>query len=208
MPARSRTGFVMDRWNETHEVGGSDDTGNVEYFRALKRTNEGGPATTPAQVYPGDQRRYPRYKCEGSVEFRTEQSSVRTWATVTDLSRSGCYVEMQATSPVDARVDMMIEVTGLRVHAKGVIRVSYPFLGMGIAFTEIAEVDQEQLDEVLVRLASGITSGAYAQHASEPDMSRVRDARAVLNDVAAFFRQYHTLTRERFAELVVKHGGQ
>lgn len=198
----------MDRWDDTRDVGGSDETGNVEYFRALKRVNEGRPAATPVQVYPGDQRRYPRHKCEGSVEFRTEGSTIRTWATVTDLSRSGCYVEMQATSPVDTRVDMVIEVTGLRVHAKGVIRVSYPFLGMGIAFTDIPEVDRGQLDEILVRLASGIVPCTHVKNASELDMTRVSDARGALNAVADFFRQHHTLTREQFSELVVKHDGQ
>ena len=37
-----------------------------------------------------EKRGEPRYKCEGSAEFRTDGFEVRTWARVTDLSRSGC----------------------------------------------------------------------------------------------------------------------
>lgn len=198
----------MDRWDEMREVGDSGNTGNVEYFRALRRSNEGRPAPDPAQAYPSEQRRFPRYKCQGSAEFRSEGSSVRTWATVTDLSRTGCYVEMQATFPVDTAVDMMIEVTGLRVRVKGIVRVCYPFLGMGIDFTEVAEVDVGQLDEILVRLSSGTVPGAYSNDLVEPgcDVSRISDTRGVLNAVAKFFREHHSLTREQFSEMLLKHG--
>jgi hypothetical protein len=200
----------MDRWSDMREVGGSQDTGNVEYFRALKRTSEGAAAAT-AQPYPADKRRNPRYKCEGSAEFRSEGSTVRTWATVTDLSRSGCYVEMQATSPVNTALNMTIEVAGIRVRVKGIVRVSYPFLGMGIAFTEISEEDKAQFEELLIRLASGITGPAY-QGAAKPvssaasDMANVADPCGVLKAVASFFHEHQTLTREQFAELVEKYG--
>jgi hypothetical protein len=201
----------MDGWNDTREVGGSHDTGNVEYFRALKRTNEGIAAPAP-QAYPGDKRRNPRYKCEGSAEFRSEGSTVRTWATITDLSRSGCYVEMQATSPVDTVLSMTIEVASIRVGVKGVVRVSYPFLGMGIAFTEIFETDKAQFEELLIRLASGITGPAYQSEAKpeqgSSEMSNVSDPRNALKAVASFFQEHHTLTRDQFVELVEKYGGR
>ena len=200
----------MDRWNETREVGANTETGNVEYFRALKRSNE--TSATGPEPHPGDKRRNPRYKCEGSAEFRSEGSSVRTWATITDLSRSGCYVEMQATSPVDTPLSITIEVAGVRVRVKAVVRVSYPFLGMGIAFTEIHEEDKAKFEELLIRLAGGMAGPAYQQvaqpaAATRPDPSNVADPRAVLKAIARFFYEYHTLTRDQFMELLEKHGG-
>src|SRR5258708_4874651 len=59
----------------------------------------------PSEI--AEKRGEPRYKCEGSAEFRTDGFEVRTWARVTDLSRSGCYVEMQATSPLNTAVTLM-----------------------------------------------------------------------------------------------------
>ena len=145
----------MDSRTEMPEYGADPaPSSNSEYLRALKRNEthappDPAPATAlvpanshesqPNSVPAGEKRRNPRYKCEGSAEFRTQGIDVRTWATVTDISRSGCYVEMQATSPRDTRVDMVIEVKGIRVQVKGTVRTSYPLLGMGITFTDITE---------------------------------------------------------------------
>ena len=56
---------------------------------------------------------------------------MRTWGTFTDLSIRGCYIEMTATFPVGARVDLSLELNGIRAETQGEVRVSYPFLGMG-----------------------------------------------------------------------------
>jgi hypothetical protein len=57
-----------------------------------------------------ERRRSPRYKCEGSAEFRVGGTDVRTWGTLTDLSIHGCYIEMTATFPVGAMVDLVLEI--------------------------------------------------------------------------------------------------
>ncbi len=57
-----------------------------------------------------ERRRDVRYKC---AEFHTAGIDVRTRAAVSDISRSGCYVELQATSQVNTSVDMLITVKEL-----------------------------------------------------------------------------------------------
>jgi hypothetical protein len=202
----------MDRWNEMREVGSTNDTGNVEYFRALKRTNEGAAPSSPTSAFPSEQRRSPRYQCEGSAEFRSEGTTVRTWARVTDLSRSGCYVEMQATSPVNTRVDMVVDVSGIRVQVKGTVRVSYPFLGMGIAFTEISPEEQGRLEELLSRLATGVIApagqAAGPKESANSDGAWIADPRGAIRAVSNFFDDHNTLTREQFFELLEKYGGR
>jgi hypothetical protein len=197
---------------------GDAETSNVDYLRALKRAHEKPAAAAPTaappprqNAYPHpDRRRNPRYKCEGSAEFRMEGSDVRTWATITDLSRSGCYVEAQATSPVDTPVNMVIEVVGIRAQVKGLVRVSYPFLGMGIAFTDISGPDQALLDEILLRLASTVSVPVNPPDAKPAtpaalDLSTV-NAAATLVAVAGFFQAHATLTREQFTELIQRDG--
>ena len=61
----------------------------------------------------------------------------RSWGTLTDLSISGCYIELKATFPVGAILDLDLELNGVRAQVKGEVRVSYPFLGMGVAFREM-----------------------------------------------------------------------
>ncbi len=197
----------MDHWNEVREVGNVPDTGNVDYFRALKRTLEKDSASAVAQQ-PGDKRRSPRFKCAGSVEFRCPGSTVRTWATVTDLSRHGCYAEMQATSPVDTPLDMIVDVMDIRVEVKGIVRVSYPFLGMGIAFTEISDTDKKQLDEILSRLAGGTPLTAPPVAPARFDVASIKDPQATLKALEVYFQEHPMLSREHFHELVKKHGSR
>jgi hypothetical protein len=200
---------------------GADTTpaSNSEYLRALKRNNESripidpAPSATAApQATPeeesgsspaADKRRSPRYKCEGSVEFRTEGVDVRTWARVTDISRTGCYVEMQATSPLNSAVSLVMDVSGIRVHVKGTVRTCYPLLGMGIAFTEISDEDRLQLEEILHRLASGFSPPVpELRLLTAPDLLMITNAGAALTAVATFFQNNRTLSREQFTELV------
>ena len=118
----------------------------MDHLREMHRVRAEGANTGIATIPPEDKsrsaaserRRNVRYKCAGSAEFYTEGIDVRTRAAVSDISRSGCYVEMQATSPVHTLVDLFITVNGIGVRVKGVVRTSYPLLGMGIAFTEIS----------------------------------------------------------------------
>src|SRR5215470_13537823 len=98
----------------------SFETSGADYLRRLKQDEnqqsrayiEPAPAPAPAdteQAQP-ERRRNPRYKCEGSAAFRVRGSTVRTWGTFTDLSVSGCYVELKATFPVGAAIDPQPEI--------------------------------------------------------------------------------------------------
>ena len=62
------------------------------------------------------------------------------WGTLTDISLHGCYVEMNATFPVDTKVDLVLKSFGIRIHTPGRVRATYPSLGMGICFAEIEPV--------------------------------------------------------------------
>ena len=124
----------------------------ADYLRRLKADTERpvvspfqAPAPTsveanrPAASQNAPERRLgPRYKCEGGAEFRVGGTDVRTWGTLTDLSIHGCYIEMTATFPVGAMVDLVLELSGRRVNVKGEVRASHPFLGIGIAFRELS----------------------------------------------------------------------
>ncbi len=193
-------------------------TSNPDFLRTRKedgtatavtgRSSLAAPGANP--IHPSDppqvaeKRGAPRYKCEGSAEFRTEGFEVRTWARVTDLSRSGCYIEMQATSPLNTAVSLMIEVNGLRLHVKGAVKTSYAMQGMGVAFTEIPDTDLLQLDEIIRQLAIGAADAAEPEPRPSrgPDLLMINDASAALNAVADFFQTHRMLTREDFKDLV------
>jgi len=112
-------------------------------------------ASSNSGILPAaEKRRSPRYKCEGSVEIREQGRDVRIWARCTDISLHGCYVEAATAYPVGAILLVKIDAHNLRIQVQGTVRVSYPYLGMGIAFTQMTEQDRARLKEMLRTIAT------------------------------------------------------
>ena len=166
-------------------------------------------STHLAQLFQGaEKRRSPRYKCEGSAEMREEGCDVKTWATFTDISLHGCYVEAQATYPVGTVLHMKLEAGGVRVETKGNVRVNYPYLGMGIAFIEMSEQGSQGLKELLGRisrpsviLGPGIVS-ALPSSAPLDGVPLISDSAAAVRALIEFFETRHMLTREDFLRVL------
>jgi hypothetical protein len=202
----------------------------VAYLRALKQTSspysanapaparsaDETPASNPASADSGsrvkdsEKRRSPRYKCEGSVQIREQGCDVHTWATFTDISLHGCYVEAQATYPVGAVLHLKLDANGERVETKGSVRVSYPYLGMGIAFTEMSDENRLRLRALLASLSKpfltmgpGIASSLPAGAALEA-LPPITDPVAALKSLTEFFENRQILMREDFVRVVRK----
>lgn len=117
---------------------------------ALEEPAPRGAVADSGERFQGaEKRRSPRYKCEGSAELREDGGEVRTWATFSDVSLHGCYVEAQATYPVGTILHMKLELNGFRVETMGNVRVNYPYLGMGIAFADMSTENAARLRELL-----------------------------------------------------------
>ncbi|HLV88173.1 MAG TPA: PilZ domain-containing protein [Candidatus Sulfotelmatobacter sp.] len=194
----------------------------IAYLMALKRgANAAAPA--PARENPAgtegeapasgahegpEKRRSPRYKCEGSAEMYEAGCEVHTWATFTDISLHGCYVEAQATYPVGTVLRLKLEANGRKVEATGNVRVSYPYLGMGIAFAEISEDNRDRLKELVQSLARpsviigpGIASTLPALGKLE-GLPEIDDPKAALQALVEFFEGRQLLMREDFVRIV------
>jgi hypothetical protein len=214
----ARTQYWSTMAEETHEA--------VDYLRALKQSASPAgarEATTQDQSTSGassdfgdrfqtvEKRRSRRYRCEGSAELGQEGAAdVRTWATFSDVSLHGCYVEAQATYPVATILQMKLEANGFRVESKGIVRVNYPCLGMGIAFAEMSETNLEQLRQLLgtisrttVVIGSGMASSAAPGRAldAEPPIS---DPVSALRALTEFFENRQMLMRDDFLKLLHK----
>jgi len=138
------------------------------YLLALKQSSQADAASAPGgnpepdapellgeQIHGANKRQARRYKCEGSVEMRTEGCDVRTWATFTDISLYGCYIEAQATFPAGTVLNLKLEANGIRVETRGNVRVNYPYLGMGIAFVGMTEENVARLRQILASVSRG-----------------------------------------------------
>ena len=119
-------------------------------------------------------------------------------------------MEAQATYPAGTVLHLKLEVNGMRVDTKGTVRVSYPYLGMGIAFTDISEETATTLRNLVAGLSHPCMVMGPGIAGSVPANS-LRDAVPLITDPAAavqalmeFFEKRHMLMREDFLTLLKK----
>jgi len=154
-----------------------------------------------------ERRRSPRYRCQGSAHLREAGGGVATWATFTDISLHGCYVEAMSTFRVGAELGLTMEVNGFRVETGGEVRIVYPNLGMGIIFTTMSAENNERLRELLRSLSrpSVILSPRAAPIPAAPpsDSSpQVANPSAVLQALLDYFDERHILSRDEFFRIL------
>jgi hypothetical protein len=207
----------------------------VNYLRALKQTGNplaatqaapaqeteaeehsgsGATVADPGERFQGaEKRRSRRYQCEGSVEMCEDGCDVRTWATFSDIGLHGCYVEAQATCPVGTVLHMKLEANGVRVETKGSVRVSYPYLGMGVAFGKISEENRARLRELLVTISRpivimgpGIASSLPASGPLDA-VPLIAEPGAAVQALIEFFESRQMLMREDFLRILRKSQG-
>jgi hypothetical protein len=156
----------------------------------------------------GEKRRSPRYRCQGSVRLQPTGGMASIWATCTDISLQGCYVEATTPYRVGAELAVRIEANNLRVEGIGEVRVCYPGLGMGISFTAMREEDRERLMELIHSLGGGTT--AKPRHEPELPVSGqmaaagVGDPSAALRAMQDFFASRQMMSREAFLSILRK----
>ena len=173
-------------------------------------TGSGSTQSAPAQTtYSGtEKRRSPRYKCEGSAELRELSCDVHTWASFTDISLHGCYVEAQATYPVGTVLQMKLEANGVKIEVTGNVRVTYPYLGMGIAFVNITEENAARLKDILstvlrpsVIMGPGIASSLPASGPLEA-VPLISNPTAGIQALVEFFENRQMLMRDDFLRIL------
>ena len=98
--------------------------------RALENAQKLSPLNPPTN----DKRKSPRYKCEGSARIQEVGGTVPTWATFSDISLHGCYVETATPFRQGSAFTLKLDANGFHRIATGDVRVVYSGLGMGISF--------------------------------------------------------------------------
>jgi len=163
------------------------------------------PAASPSFVSPSviERRKTPRLRCSGSLELRAEGADVRMWGTLTDVGLHGCYVEMNTTFPIGTKVDLVLKAMSIRVETPGLIRATYPFLGMGMSFSDTEPEQKLHLQQLLsaLRSRSHFLTPDLAQHDEKKDPLTSADPKALVDEIALFFQKNTALPREEFYQI-------
>jgi PilZ domain len=128
---------------------------------------EPSPPVVSSAGFPGERRWHPRYTCNGRVFIKTAGAAFTINAEAKDVSQGGVYVELSAPLPVGSHVNMALYVEDINFQATGLVRTSYPLLGMGIGFQNLSPQDAEKL-LVAVERAKRKFAGSQ-QHAAMPN---------------------------------------
>jgi hypothetical protein len=133
-----------------------------------------------------------------------------TWATFTDISLHGCYVETPSAYRIGAAIALQIDINGFRVETRGEVRVAYPNLGMGIFFTTMSDKDRERLRALLRSLSqpSVILGGGAPPRDSASraeSLATINHPLAVVKAIMAFFEGRQMLSQQEFFRILRKN---
>ncbi len=145
-------------------------------------------APTHRDVFANDttregRRRMPRYGCRGGGEVRQPGMKTAVWGSLTDISRTGCYLETLTTLPRNAKCELMLNVEGVEIRVAAEVRVSHPSMGMGLQFVEIDPTDQQKLEDLLTKLAGGSESETKLSQVSNEFSTAVASMATELRDL-------------------------
>jgi hypothetical protein len=110
------------------------------------------PPVRKASDSPAGKRQYERFLCSGSASIRTMGASYALHGEVKDISEGGLYVELTAPMAVGTEVTIGLKMEGQWIEFGGVVRTSYPLVGMGIAFHKLTDVNREKLTALVNKL--------------------------------------------------------
>jgi len=111
------------------------------------------PSSTP--IAGSDRRQHPRYTVQVQIELRQEDTDVPLRLETSDLSRSGCYVQIFMPLPVGSRIRATLWLDGYRVVMHGRVVTRHPQFGNGIMFQEFEAAAEQQLGRYLEAIANG-----------------------------------------------------
>lgn len=96
--------------------------------------------------WDGAERRYfARRPCRIEAEVRLQGETSGLSARITDISVSGCYLEMLIPLPAESNIEVLFKPGEAPVKARAKVRTSQMGLGMGVSFMDMSPEDFQEL---------------------------------------------------------------
>jgi hypothetical protein len=165
-PAKSPWGIALPADEQDHSALGG----------AMRKPM--APVKTIAQA--GDKRWHTRFECTGAASVRPSDSDETSFGQVRDISLGGVYVETPTPLSVNTLVFVKMKVEGMSLETPGVVRTTYPQVGMGISFQRMLPDNQDKVGQVIETLRRKMTypkkeRGVEVVAPSEQDLAHLKD---------------------------------
>jgi hypothetical protein len=102
-----------------------------------------------------EQRSAPRYMLIATAELTDQLNDVRMSGRISEISRTGCFIDILNTLPVGTLLQVRIVRDQGSFNCSGKIVYAQERMGMGIAFVNPPVDQQKILDEWLAELGAG-----------------------------------------------------
>lgn len=115
-----------------------------------------------------DRRSHTRFVVAGKACVAKAGGGQGTWASLTKISLSGCYVQTGDPLGVGFRVTLLIKLEHTEIEARGIVRAS-DHAGIGVGFTHMSAADRRKLAHLIAHLEQCDPAGkARVSNASGP----------------------------------------
>ncbi|MGB7751167.1 MAG: PilZ domain-containing protein [Candidatus Acidiferrales bacterium] len=125
----------------------------------------------PAASGPAEKRRHPRFPFSTGGEAFDPQANVRITGRLSDISRSGCYMDTISPFAVNAAIILTVTRDGRTFRTKAKVVYSLNGMGMGMMFTTMEPDQARVLDGWLAELGglTHLAPNAATPEAATPD---------------------------------------
>ncbi len=128
----------------------------------------------PVPKLPGEKRWHTRFECSGAASITPRGSQIPLHGVIKDVSQGGVYVETMSPLPVNSEVLLKVNIGGMTFEATGLVRTSYPMVGMGMSFRDVAQEDLQKLAAILQRIDAKAPEQPPAATVPKPQASALR----------------------------------
>ena len=107
------------------------------------------PSFSQSAYAAGDSRRAARLNCKGGARVQEVGKPAGQFATLTDISTGGCYIETVSPLPPNTILDVCLDMNDIRVESRAVVKIMHPNVGMGIEFRDLRADQRSKLQMMI-----------------------------------------------------------
>ena len=187
-----------------HSLDPNKKLADIEEFVAGDYVDNWAPdARSRAEITP-DRRQVQRFDCDRTVEYWTDGGSPVT-GRLENISLTGCFVNTRFPLPRRTRLQMTLFLYGMKIPAKGEVRVAGNGNGegMGIMFTSVERDSEIRLKKAVQCLKQSSQPADSGRH-SAPERS-VNEH--IMDLVRTWFDRNLTMSWDDFFDIQVRAKG-